>query len=541
MEKNRIRPVKSGRTFRMSYSKSNEVLEIPNLIAIQKDSYQWFLGDGLKEVFDDISPIVDFSGNLELRFGKFRLCPDEIKHTIEECKERDATYSAPLKVEVRLHNKETDTIKEHEIYIGDLPLMTDTGSFVINGAERVIVSQLVRSPGIYFTIDHDKTGKELYSSQVIPNRGAWLEYETDSNDIFYVRVDRTRKIPVTVLIRALGWGSNEQILEIFGEEPKLLATLEKDVSNDYKSGLLELYKKIRPGEPLSTDSASSLLQGMFFDVRRYDLARVGRYKYNKKLHFRNRLNGHILADDVVDVSTGEIIAEAGTTCNRAIATKIQNSGVPYVYVDAEGRRVKVLSNLMVDASEYLNLTEEELEAAGINELVYYPVLTQILEKGLEGDELMAELRANNAELIPKHIMKEDILGSINYCLNLEYGIGQDDDIDHLGNRRIRAVGELLQNQYRIGMSRMERVVRERMSTNDPSDLTPQSLINIKPVTAAVKEFFGSSQLSQFMDQNNPLAELTHKRRLSALGPGGLSRDRAGFEVRDVHYTHYGLR
>ena len=539
MEKIRIRPVKSGRTFRMSYSKSNEVLEIPNLIAIQKDSYQWFLGDGLKEVFDDISPIVDFSGNLELRFGKFRLCPDEIKHTIEECKERDATYSAPLKVEVRLHNKETDTIKEHEIYIGDLPLMTDTGSFVINGAERVIVSQLVRSPGIYFTIDHDKTGKELYSSQVIPNRGAWLEYETDSNDIFYVRVDRTRKIPVTVLIRALGWGSNEQILEIFGEEPKLLATLEKDVSNDYKSGLLELYKKIRPGEPLSTDSASSLLQGMFFDVRRYDLARVGRYKYNKKLHFRNRLNGHILADDVVDVSTGEIIAEAGTTCNRAIATKIQNSGVPYVYVDVEGRRVKVLSNLMVDASEYLNLTEEELEAAGINELVYYPVLTQILEKGLEGDELMAELRANNAELIPKHIMKEDILGSINYCLNLEYGIGQDDDIDHLGNRRIRAVGELLQNQYRIGMSRMERVVRERMSTNDPSDLTPQSLINIKPVTAAVKEFFGSSQLSQFMDQNNPLAELTHKRRLSALGPGGLSRDRAGFEVRDVHYTHYG--
>ena len=539
MEKNRIRPVKSGRTFRMSYSKSNEVLEIPNLIAIQKDSYQWFLGDGLKEVFDDISPIVDFSGNLELRFGKFRLCPDEIKHTIEECKERDATYSAPLKVEVRLHNKETDTIKEHEIYIGDLPLMTDTGSFVINGAERVIVSQLVRSPGIYFTIDHDKTGKELYSSQVIPNRGAWLEYETDSNDIFYVRVDRTRKIPVTVLIRALGWGSNEQILEIFGEEPKLLATLEKDVSNDYKSGLLELYKKIRPGEPLSTDSASSLLQGMFFDVRRYDLARVGRYKYNKKLHFRNRLNGHTLADDVVDVSTGEIIAEAGTTCNRAIATKIQNSGVPYVYVDVEGHRVKVLSNLMVDASEYLNLTEEELEAAGINELVYYPVLTQILEKGLEGDELMAELRANNAELIPKHIMKEDILGSINYCLNLEYGIGQDDDIDHLGNRRIRAVGELLQNQYRIGMSRMERVVRERMSTNDPSDLTPQSLINIKPVTAAVKEFFGSSQLSQFMDQNNPLAELTHKRRLSALGPGGLSRDRAGFEVRDVHYTHYG--
>ena len=539
MEKNRLRPITSGKAMRMSFSRQKEVLEMPNLIEVQKDSYQWFLNEGLKEVFDDISPIADYNGRLSLEFVDFALCEDEVKYSIEECKERDATYAAPLKVTVRLHNKETESISEHEIFMGDLPLMTKTGTFVINGAERVIVSQLVRSPGIYFTIDHDKTGKELYSSQVIPNRGAWLEYETDSNDIFYVRVDRTRKIPVTVLIRALGWGSNEQILEIFGEEPKLLATLEKDVSNDYKSGLLELYKKIRPGEPLSTDSASSLLQGMFFDVRRYDLARVGRYKYNKKLHFRNRLNGHILADDVVDVSTGEIIAEAGTTCNRAIATKIQNSGVPYVYVDAEGRRVKVLSNLMVDASEYLNLTEEELEAAGINELVYYPVLTQILEKGLEGDELMAELRANNAELIPKHIMKEDILGSINYCLNLEYGIGQDDDIDHLGNRRIRAVGELLQNQYRIGMSRMERVVRERMSTNDPSDLTPQSLINIKPVTAAVKEFFGSSQLSQFMDQNNPLAELTHKRRLSALGPGGLSRDRAGFEVRDVHYTHYG--
>ena len=539
MEKNRIRPITNGKSMRMSYSRQKEVLQMPNLIEVQTDSYKWFLDEGLKEVFDDISPITDYSGHLSLEFVDFTLCTDETKYTIEECKERDATYAAPLKVKVRLHNKETDEINEHEIFMGDLPIMTRTGTFVINGAERVIVSQLVRSPGIYFTIDHDKTGKELYSSQVIPNRGAWLEYETDSNDIFYVRVDRTRKIPVTVLIRALGWGSNEQILEIFGEEPKLLATLEKDVSNDYKSGLLELYKKIRPGEPLSTDSASSLLQGMFFDVRRYDLARVGRYKYNKKLHFRNRLNGHILADDVVDVSTGEIIAEAGTTCNRAIATKIQNSGVPYVYVDAEGRRVKVLSNLMVDASEYLNLTEEELEAAGINELVYYPVLTQILEKGLEGDELMAELRANNAELIPKHIMKEDILGSINYCLNLEYGIGQDDDIDHLGNRRIRAVGELLQNQYRIGMSRMERVVRERMSTNDPSDLTPQSLINIKPVTAAVKEFFGSSQLSQFMDQNNPLAELTHKRRLSALGPGGLSRDRAGFEVRDVHYTHYG--
>ena len=536
MEKNRIRRVESGRSFRMSYSKQREVLEMPNLIAIQMDSYKWFLNEGLREVFDDISPIVDYSGNLSLRFGNFRLCPDEIKHTIEECKERDATYSAPLKVMVKLYNKETDNIKEHEIYIGDLPLMTDTGSFVINGAERVIVSQLVRSPGIYYTIAHDKTGKELFSSQVIPNRGAWLEYETDSNDIFYVRVDRTRKVPVTVLIRALGLGTNEQIYELFGDEPKLQATIAKDTSDSYQTGLLELYKKIRPGEPLSVDSAASLLDSMFFDVRRYDMAKVGRYKYNKKLHFRNRLNGHNLADDVVDESTGEIIAAAGTTCNREIATKIQNAAVPYVYLDVEGHRVKVLSNMMVDAACWLPFDPAE---AGISELVYYPELKRILDMGLEGDELKDELAANIATLIPKHILKEDIMASINYCLHLEYGVGNNDDIDHLGNRRIRAVGELLQNQYRIGLSRMERVVRERMTTMDPSDLSPQALINIKPVTAAVKEFFGSSQLSQFMDQNNPLAELTHKRRLSALGPGGLSRDRAGFEVRDVHYTHYG--
>ncbi len=520
----------------MSFSRQKEVLEMPNLIAIQKDSYQWFLEEGLREVFDDISPIVDYSGNLSLRFGSFRLCPDEIKHTIEECKERDATYSAPVRVQVQLYNKETEAIKEHEIYIGDLPLMTDTGSFVINGAERVIVSQLVRSPGVYYTIARDKSGKELYSSQVIPIRGAWLEYETDSNDVFYVRVDRTRKVPVTVLIRALGMGTNEQILEYFGEEPKLLATIQKDTTDSYQTGLLELYKKIRPGEPLSVDSAASLLDSMLFDVRRYDLARVGRYKYNKKLHFKYRIAGHVLADDVVDAATGEILASAGESLTRASATKIQNAAVPYVFLDVEGRRVKVISNMMVDAGAWLTFNPED---AGINEMVYYPELKRILDLNLEEEDLKAELRANLATLIPKHILKEDIMATINYCMHIEYRVGSDDDIDHLGNRRIRSVGELLQNQYRIGLSRMERVVRERMTTLDPSEVTPNSLINIKPVTAAIKEFFGSSQLSQFMDQNNPLAELTHKRRLSALGPGGLSRERAGFEVRDVHYTHYG--
>ena len=536
MEKNRIRPIKAGKGIRMSYARQKEVLEMPNLIEIQKDSYQWFLDEGLKEVFNDISPIEDYSEHLSLEFVDFQLCEDEVKYSIEECKERDATYAAPLKVKVRLHNKETGEISEHEIFMGDLPLMTATGTFVINGAERVIVSQLVRSPGIYYGIAHDKIGKELYSSTVIPNRGAWLEYETDSNDVFYVRVDRTRKVPVTVLIRALGYGTNAEIIDLFGEEPKLLATFEKDTSDNYQDGLLELYKKIRPGEPLSVESAESLIAGMFFDARRYDLAKVGRYKFNKKLSFKNRLTGHVLAEEVVDMTTGEIIAEAGTTVDEEMAGEIQNAAVPYVMVQTEERNVKVISNMMVDINHYVDFDCKEL---GITENVFYPVLATILEENDTEEDLKDAIRKNVTELIPKHITKEDIIASINYNMHLEWGIGNSDDIDHLGNRRIRAVGELLQNQYRIGLSRMERVVRERMTTQDLEGVSPQSLINIKPVTAAVKEFFGSSQLSQFMDQNNPLGELTHKRRLSALGPGGLSRDRAGFEVRDVHYTHYG--
>ena len=537
MEKSRIRPVPAGKSVRMSYSRQKEVLEMPNLIEIQKDSYQWFLKEGLKEAFDDISPIADFAGHLSLEFVDFTLCKDDIKYTIEECKERDATYAAPLKVKVRLYNKDKDEMNEHEIFMGDLPLMTDTGSFVINGAERVIVSQLVRSPGIYYGIGHDKVGKELYTCTVIPNRGAWLEYETDSNDVFYVRVDRTRKVPVTVLIRALGFGTNAEILELFGEEPKLLASFGKDTSDNYQDGLLELYKKIRPGEPLSVDSAESLLNSMFFDPRRYDLAKVGRYKFNKKLSFKYRLNGQILAEDVVDTATGEILAEAGTKLDKESAMRIQNAAVPFVWVDGPDRKQKVLSNMMVELSAHVPFDPEEV---GVTELVYYPALASILEEaGTDEESLKEAVRRNIHDLIPKHITKEDILASINYNMHLEEQVGNADDIDHLGNRRIRAVGELLQNQYRIGLSRMERVVRERMTTQDMDGITPQSLINIKPVTAAVKEFFGSSQLSQFMDQNNPLAELTHKRRLSALGPGGLSRDRAGFEVRDVHYTHYG--
>ena len=538
MEKSRIRPVPAGKSVRMSYSRQKEVLEMPNLIEIQKNSYQWFLDEGLKEVFEDISPIADFAGHLSLEFVDFTLCKDDIKYTIEECKERDATYAAPLKVKVRLCNKDKDEINEHDIFMGDLPLMTDTGSFVINGAERVIVSQLVRSPGIYYGIDHDKIGKELYSCTVIPNRGAWLEYETDSNDVFYARVDRTRKVPVTVLVRALGFGTNAEIIDLFGEEPKILASFGKDTSDNYQDGLLELYKKIRPGEPLSVDSAESLLNSMFFDPRRYDLAKVGRYKFNKKLHFKNRIVGQILAEDVVNTATGEILAEAGTTVTKEKAIEIQNAAVPCVWIQTEERNVKVLSNMMVDLAAWVDFDPAEI---GVSELVFYPVLSGILEKAgdMSEEELKAELHKNIHDLIPKHITKEDIIASINYNMHLEYGIGTKDDIDHLGNRRIRAVGELLQNQYRIGLSRMERVVRERMTTQDMDGITPQSLINIKPVTAAVKEFFGSSQLSQFMDQNNPLSELTHKRRLSALGPGGLSRDRAGFEVRDVHYTHYG--
>ena len=533
-----MRPVPAGKSVRMSFSGQKEVLEMPNLIEIQKNSYQWFLDEGLKEVFEDISPIADCAGHLSLEFVDVTLCKDDIKYTIEECKERDATYAAPLKVRVRLCNKDKDEINEHEIFMGDLPLMTDTGSFVINGAERVIVSQLVRSPGIYYGVAHDKVGKELYSCTVIPNRGAWLEYETDSNDIFYVRVDRTRKVPVTVLIRALGFGTNAEIIDLFGEEPKLLASFGKDTSDNYQDGLLELYKKIRPGEPLSVDSAESLLNSMFFDPRRYDLAKVGRYKFNKKLAFKNRIKGHTLAEDVVDTTTGEILAEAGTKLDKDMADRIQNAAVPFVWIEGPERKQKVLSNMMVDISSYVPFNPAEV---GITELVYYPALEPILSEVGTSDieELKATIRRSIHELIPKHITKEDILASINYNMHLEEEVGTADDIDHLGNRRIRAVGELLQNQYRIGLSRMERVVRERMTTQDMEGITPQSLINIKPVTAAVKEFFGSSQLSQFMDQNNPLAELTHKRRLSALGPGGLSRDRAGFEVRDVHYTHYG--
>ena len=533
-----MRPVPAGKSLRMSFSRQKEVLEMPNLIEIQKNSYQWFLDEGLKEVFEDISPIADFAGHLSLEFVDFTLCKDDIKYTIEECKERDATYAAPLKVKVRLCNKDKDEINEHEIFMGDLPLMTDTGSFVIKGAEGVIVSQLVRSPGIYYGIEHDKVGKELYACTVIPNRGAWLEYETDSNDIFYVRVDRTRKVPVTVLIRALGYGTNAEIIDLFGEEPKLLASFGKDTSDNYQDGLLELYKKIRPGEPLSVDSAESLLNSMFFDPRRYDLAKVGRYKFNKKLHFKNRITGHVLAENVVDTTTGEILAEAGTTVDKQLATDIQNAAVPFVWLEGVEHKQKVLSNLMVDLSAHVSFDPKE---AGITELVFYPALEKILsEVGSDDEEALKKaIHRHVNELIPKHITKEDILASINYNMHLEEEVGNADDIDHLGNRRIRAVGELLQNQYRIGLSRMERVVRERMTTQDMDGITPQSLINIKPVTAAVKEFFGSSQLSQFMDQNNPLAELTHKRRLSALGPGGLSRDRAGFEVRDVHYTHYG--
>ncbi len=536
MEKNRIKPVQSGKSSRMSYSRKKEVLQMPNLIEVQRDSYQWFLDEGLREAFSDISPISDYGGKLSLEFTDFTLDKEGAKYSIEECKERDATYAAPLKVRVRLYNNETDEINEHEIFMGDLPLMTETGTFVINGAERVIVSQLVRSPGIYYGIDHDKVGKFLFSCTVIPNRGAWLEYETDSNDVFYVRVDRTRKVPITVLIRALGYGTNAEILELFGEEPKILASLSKDTAQSYQEGLLELYKKIRPGEPLAVESAETLITGMFFDPRRYDLAKVGRYKFNKKLALKNRIRGQVLAEDVVDASTGEVLAEAGMTVDTELADRIQNAAIPFVWIKGEEREIKVLSNRMVDLRNYVDCDPQEL---GVRELVYYPALQKLMEEYTDLEDLKDAIHREISELVPKHITKDDILASINYNMHLEYGLGNADDIDHLGNRRIRAVGELLQNQYRIGLSRLERVVRERMTTQDTEGISPQSLINIKPVTAAVKEFFGSSQLSQFMDQNNPLGELTHKRRLSALGPGGLSRDRAGFEVRDVHYSHYG--
>ncbi|MBQ3979259.1 MAG: DNA-directed RNA polymerase subunit beta, partial [Lachnospiraceae bacterium] len=544
MDKNRIHPVNVGKNVRMSFSKQKDILEMPNLIEVQKDSYRWFLEKGLYEVFTDISPITDHDGRFSLEFVDYQLCKDDAKYSIDECKERDATYAAPLKVKVRLHNNDTGEINEHDIFMGDFPLMTETGTFVINGAERVIVSQLVRSPGIYYAMTHDKLGKELYSATVIPNRGAWLEYETDANDVFYVRVDRNRKVPITVFIRALGVGTNNEIHDMFGTEEVLESTLKKDPTDNYQDGLLELYKKLRPGEPLSVESAESLLHGMFFDPKRYDLAKVGRYKFNKKLMLRYRIAGRTLAEDVVDVTTGELLAAAGTIVTEELADTIQNAAIPYVYVETERtidkhnkkHSCKVLTNLMVDLASYVDCDKEAL---GVTELVYYPVLREILDSQSSKEDIEAEIRRRITELIPKHITKEDIFASINYNMHIFWGVGGTDDIDHLGNRRIRAVGELLQNQYRIGMSRMERVVRERMNTLDPEAVTPQALINIKPVTAAVKEFFGSSQLSQFMDQHNPLGELTHKRRLSALGPGGLSRDRAGFEVRDVHYTHYG--
>ena len=539
MEKNRIHSVQLGEMKRKSYSRIKEVLEMPNLIEVQKNSYQWFLDEGLQEVFDDISPITDFNGNLVLEFTNFTL-ESTPKYSIEECKERDATYAAPLKVRARLINRETEEIKDQEIFMGDFPLMTDTGTFIINGAERVIVSQLVRSPGIYYASEFDKVGKKLLSSTVIPNRGAWLEYETDSNDVFSVRVDRTRKVPVTVLIRALGVSTDAEIIELFGEEAKILATIEKDVSKSHEEGLIELYKKLRPGEPPTVESSESLLRGMFFDPKRYDLAKVGRYKFNKKLAFKSRVSGAVLAENVVDPMTGEIVAEAETILNPEILDEIQDCGVDSISVkNDEGRVIKIISNKAVSIDPYIaeyGITAKDL---GIKEKVYYPVMREILDEFENVDQLKAEVKARYHELIPIHITIEDIMASINYVMHLDFGFGNVDDIDHLGNRRIRSVGELLQNQFRIGLSRMERVVRERMTIQDMENATPQALINVRPVTAAIKEFFGSSQLSQFMDQNNPLAELTHKRRLSALGPGGLSRERAGFEVRDVHHSHYG--
>ncbi len=539
MEKSRIQPIKLGDVVRMSYSRIDEVLEMPNLLALQKDSYDWFLEEGLKEVFEDISPITDHSNNLILEFIGFKL-DSEPRYSIAECKERDTTYAAALRVKTRLTNKKDDEIKEQEIFMGDFPLMTDTGTFVINGAERVIVSQLVRSPGIYYAMEKDKVGKNLISSTVIPNRGAWLEYETDSNDVFYVRVDRNRKLPVTALIRALGIGTDEEIIQYFGEEGKILSTIEKDVTKTYEEGLLEVYKKIRPGEPPTVESAQSLLHSMFYDPKRYDLARVGRYKFNKKLAYKNRVRGFKLAENVVDTTTGEILANEGEKITVEIADRIQNAGVPYINIYVEDNKIcRIIGNLTVNAEEYLKQYGLKKEEVGIKEDVYYPVLLEILELADDKEDLKYKIKSNLQRLIPKHITFEDIMASMNYNMHLDYGVGAEDDIDHLGNRRIRAVGELLQNQFRIGLSRMERVVKERMNTQTLETITPQALINIKPVTAVIKEFFGSSQLSQFMDQNNPLSEMTHKRRLSALGPGGLSRDRAGFEVRDVHTSHYG--
>lgn len=532
-----VKPVNLGKNVRMSFSKIDEVIDIPNLIAIQKDSYQWFLDEGLKEVFDDISQITDYQGNLELNFIDYHL-DEEPKYSITECKERDATYSAPLRVRASLHNKETGELKEQEIFMGEFPLMTDSGTFIINGAERVIVSQLVRSPGAYYSMSRDKAGKELYAATIIPNRGAWLEYETDSNDVFYVRIDKNRKLPITTFIRALGISSNAEILEFFGESKKMLATLEKDTTTNTEEGLLEVYRKLRPGEPPTVDSAQSHLQMLFFDARRYDLSRVGRYKYNKKLAIGERIVGHVLAAVVANPLTGEIIAEKDEVISREKAELIEKCGVDTVYLAVGDKEVKVISNGMVNIKDFIDF---DCAPLGINENVRFSVLNEILDECDDDEALKEAISKRKDDLIPKHIIKDDIFATINYICNLSEGVGSLDDIDHLGNRRIRSVGELLQNQFRIGFSRMERVIRERMTTQvqDMDVITPQALINIRPVVASIREFFGSSPLSQFMDQTNPLAELTHKRRLSALGPGGLSRDRAGFEVRDVHYSHYG--
>ncbi|HBY20554.1 MAG TPA: DNA-directed RNA polymerase subunit beta, partial [Clostridiales bacterium] len=536
MKKVRIKPERSGNAIRMSYARTGEVAEMPDFIDIQKESYKWLIKEGLEEVFYDISPIIDYNNNLVLEFMDFQIEKDKIKYSIEECKARDMTYAAPLRVKVRLYNKETQEIKEQNIFIADFPLMTETGSFVINGAERVVVSQLVRSPGIYYKIDYDKLGKQLITSTVIPNRGAWLEYETDSKDIFYARVDRTRKLPVTCLIRALGINSDQEIKDLFGEDPKILATLEKDVAKTREEGLVEIYKKLRPGEPPTVDSAESLFTNMMFDDRRYDLAKVGRYKFNKKLMLRNRVAGFKAAETIANPLTGEIIVSEGEVINEELADQIQDAGIHSFGVFAEDTVTKVLSNLTVDINSYLDIDVSEL---GIKERVYLPVLRDLISKYTDEKELKNAIKNNMKALLPLHITVEDILASINYIIHLEYGVGKKDDIDHLGNRRIRCVGELLQNQIRIGLTRTEKVVRERMNLQNIDIITPQVLINTKPISAAIKEFFGSSQLSQFMDQNNPLSEITHKRRLSALGPGGLSRERAGFEVRDVHYTHFG--
>ena len=537
-----VKPEKFGKTTRMTFSKINEVMQIPNLIEVQKDSYKWFLDKGLKEVFRDVADITDFSGNLALSFVDYRM-DDTPKYTVKECKERDTTYAAPLRVTARLLNKETGEIKENEVYMGDFPLMTESGTFVINGAERVIISQLVRSPSVYFDMTHDKTGKELYSATVIPNRGAWLEYETDQNDLFYVRIDKNRKIYITTFIRALGLSSNTDILEFFGYDERIKATLEKDTTINTEQALIEVYKRLRPGEPPTLETAQAHLDGLFFDPRRYDLSRVGRYKYNKKLGISSRLEGFKVTQPVISELTGEILADTGEMITPELAYRIEQEGVTVAYVDSEGEEVKVFSNGMVDIGEYVPMfTEDELEEIGINEKVRFTVLQEILNKCGDDKDALREEMANRADdLIPKHIIIDDIMASINYLNCIACGVGVTDDIDHLGNRRIRSVGELLQNQFRIGFSRMERVVKERMTlqAQEPDKVTPSALINIRPVMAAIKEFFGSSPLSQFMDQTNPLSELTHKRRLSALGPGGLSRDRAGFEVRDVHYSHYG--